>query len=114
MLPSAWRLKKQADFSRVMQGGARFRSRFLLSFYLPSSQNQPRLGITVSKKVVKKAVDRNKLRRQIAELARPMIKSWPKASAGDIVMVVINLPEGEIFKTLALEIDKIKTWLAKL
>ena len=75
-LPSSQRLKKPAQFQRVYQskqwGGSRYFTFNVLGKTPLSEINQdmPVLGVTVSKKVSKRAVDRNRIKRQIREFFR--------------------------------------------
>lgn len=64
------RLTKRNDFLRIKAEGERLYSRNLIIYYLPNSLNHPRLGVTVSKKVSKKAVIRNKIKRRMREIFR--------------------------------------------
>src|ERR1700694_1061651 len=63
------RLRRHADF-QVAIGGERFHSgRALVGFAVPSHQEQRRGGGSVSR-TLKRAVDRNRARRRVRELAR--------------------------------------------
>lgn len=71
------RLKKRVDFIEIQSKGTKFRSRHLLLAFLPKSlvlfeksEEAFRLGITVSKKIDKRAVRRNRLKRRIREVFR--------------------------------------------
>lgn len=63
-------LKKKTDFDNVYKKGKVFGNRNFTLRYLKNGKNANRLGIIVSKKVSKRAVKRNKLRRQIREAYR--------------------------------------------
>jgi len=113
MLPSALRLKKQADFKRVLDAGLKRRFDNFLVFFRPSDLAMSRLGMVVSKKVAKQAVRRNKLRRQISQLFYPTFKQWDFPTKGDmVVMVLANPTQG--WEEIVREVEKIKLWLAKL
>lgn len=90
-LPKLLRLKHWQDFQTVYQQGKRYRHSNLLLRVLG---NQPgassRFGLAVSKKVSKKATERNRLKRQIHAAIiclRPQIKP-----GFDVVIIV--LPQG--------------------
>lgn len=110
MLPRANRLGGRSVVSQVIKVGARTRVGDLLFFYLPSSQTIPRLAVVVSKKISKKAVERNYLRRLVSEAARATFPTWNKATAGDIVAVVLKKPSGDILKQFSTSFE---TWVKK-
>ena len=65
-LPKAIRLKHWEDFQSVYQQGKRYReSHLMLRVLRDSSLLVSRFGIAVSQKVSKKAVVRNRIKRQI-------------------------------------------------
>ena len=75
-LPAFQRLKKPAQFQSVYQskqwGGSRFFTFNVLARDKNSDSEHTNavLGVTVSKKVSKRAVDRNRIKRQIREFFR--------------------------------------------
>lgn len=81
MLPPANRLRQSRDFTTVYQGGVRRSSRYLALRALPArnasgSNSQPtRIGIVVSQKVSKRAVERNRIKRQIRSACRQLLPS---------------------------------------
>src|SRR5689334_17763259 len=91
MLPSRSRLKRDSDFSRVMGAGRKELFGPLLVFTTPGEATTVRFGVVVSKKVSKKAVERNKIRRQLAELLRPVAASL--ATPLDVVFLVLRPTE---------------------
>ncbi|RMG31759.1 MAG: ribonuclease P protein component [Gammaproteobacteria bacterium] len=64
------RLRTPAEFRRVFARGQRSSDRELTVLALPNGRPYPRLGMAVSRKVSKKAVVRNRLRRRIREVFR--------------------------------------------
>jgi ribonuclease P protein component len=84
------RLKRRADFLRVQGSKRKFRSRFFLLALSPreSSEEPTRLGITITTKVDKRAVRRNRLRRRIRELYRTNLEVIP--SGFDAVIIALN------------------------
>jgi ribonuclease P protein component len=107
-LPKQHRLKRRQDFSSVYQRGTRFKSNHLMLRRLrrsvsavklnSSPQNNPplqhdhahqqptRIGISISTKVDKRAVVRNRLRRQIQALVRRHLPNL--ANGWDLLIVV--------------------------
>lgn len=69
MSPNA-RLRNSADFRAVYGKGSRFEGRLVSVFVLPNGLNQHRLGITASRKMSRRAVDRNRAKRLIREAFR--------------------------------------------
>ena len=60
-----FRLLKNSDFQRIIKKNQKFHSKNFVLYYEKSSTDSYRIGITISKKVSKRAVDRNLLKRQI-------------------------------------------------
>ncbi|MEM1168003.1 MAG: ribonuclease P protein component [Cyanobacteria bacterium P01_H01_bin.35] len=100
MLPIENRLRHNKDFSAVYQKGIRKNTSYLALRALPHQQESKlfldthdwethkptRIGISISKKVSKGAVVRNRIKRQIRSALRQML---PFISKGwDIVIVV--------------------------
>ena len=69
--PRCAHLRASAEFQAVFSGGKRVSgTAFRLHVLLKAGATQTRLGVTVSKRVDKAAVRRNRLRRQIKEVFR--------------------------------------------
>ena len=72
--PRRAHLRASAQFQAVFRGGTRFSAPLFRLQFLPpgpgAADAQPRLGMTVSKRVDKRAVARNRIRRQIREVFR--------------------------------------------
>jgi len=64
------RLHTPAEFGRVFAEPARSSDRFFTVLARPSGRSAARLGLTVSRRVAKRAVDRNKLKRLARESFR--------------------------------------------
>ena len=87
MLSRPNRLRKTNDFKRVFKNGkgAQFNNIFVK--VRPNKEETARIGIIVSKKVAKKAVDRNRIRRILSEGIRAYISKIKQGR--DIVLVVL-------------------------
>jgi ribonuclease P protein component len=69
--PRRAHLRASAQFQAVFSGGTRFSGPLFRLQVLPAAADAPpRLGMTVSKRVDKRAVARNRIRRQIREVFR--------------------------------------------
>jgi ribonuclease P protein component len=92
-LPKAHRLKKPKDFQSVYKWGQHYKSYHLLMRVL-SKKHQPMIpsptqfGISISQKISKKAVVRNRLKRQIKAAISSLL---PMISPGlEVVITVRN------------------------
>ena len=84
------RLKKNKEFQAVFREGKKlWINSILLIIYKPNSLNYRRLGIVVSKKI-KKATQRNKVKRWIRELFRRN-KDWFPENCDIIIIPHPNL-----------------------
>jgi len=82
MLPKQHRLAR-SDYDLVFKKGRRQRGKNFGLIVLPADKDEScKIGIVVTKKVHKKAVDRNKLKRQI----RNTINSLPLPSGKKIII----------------------------
>ncbi len=82
-------IKKQ-DFHRVFSGQKRIHSAYFTIYWLRVDLEQPRIGIVISKKNVKLAVRRNRLRRLIKESFRQQLQQLPNV---DLVVVVKKIAD---------------------
>lgn len=64
------KLLKPAEFKHVFNAAKRAGDRHLTIFYTANELNHPRLGLAISKKVSKLAVDRNRIKRLARETFR--------------------------------------------
>lgn len=82
MLPKSHRLSKAQDIKRIYQGGRQVRTANLRLFYLFSRHNASRFSFVVSKKHVRKIVDRNRLKRILRAYIGKVITSLPRNVEG--------------------------------
>lgn len=68
--PKCAKLLKPAEYKHVFNAANRISDRHLTIFYCANDLNQPRLGLAISKKVSKLAVDRNRIKRLARETFR--------------------------------------------
>jgi ribonuclease P protein component len=64
------RLKKRRDFLAAAKGQKAARRAFILEARDRGDENPPRFGFTVTKRVAKSAVERNRIRRRLKEAVR--------------------------------------------
>jgi len=75
MLSKPNRLKQKKDIERVIKRGEGFKEKFLVLKTVKNNLSQSRFGFIVSKRVSNKASVRNKIKREMREIARKRIKS---------------------------------------
>lgn len=81
-------LKRKRDFERIFKKGKSFKGAFLVLKIAPNDLAEDRFGIIVSKRVSKKAVIRNKIKRRIRASLRTRISPLRKLKKGkDIILV---------------------------
>lgn len=76
-LKRALRLRKGREFQQVRQQGRRITSRLLALAWMPNDVAQLRIGFVVSKRISKRAVDRNYLKRLLSEALRSSLGELP-------------------------------------
>lgn len=71
MLPAKFRLSKKTDFNETKTKGKLFKSlNFSLIAYNRKDKLNSKFGFIISKKISKRAVDRNRLKRILSEVVR--------------------------------------------
>jgi len=112
MLPKKARLRKKSDFDSVYKKGRCYPGKDLLVYVLVSDLPSRRCGFSISKKVSKKAVERNKLKRQLSFIF--LEESKEIKNCIDIVFVVrknlLNLNYLEIKTVVKNLLDKAKLY----
>ncbi len=111
MPPKRGRLSRSAEFERVYRHGRSHGNRHLVLYAFPrgeASEDQPRVGLSVSRKVGG-AVDRNKVKRLLREAFAAEAEKLP---AGHDVVVVARPEARELAEREGL--SGIRTALAEL
>lgn len=100
-LPRSARLSGKADFDRVFATARRKGSRFFRIVLADNGLGHARLGMAVSRRVDKRAVVRNRLRRQIRESFRLAAPALPSL---DVVVLArpeaARAPRAEVWRDL--------------
>lgn len=83
------RLRNRRDFRRVFKYGKSVANRHFVVYMMRKKEDAPvRIGISVSKKVAKRAVDRNRVKRLVKEVVRKWIGQLPPGQ--DLVIIARN------------------------
>ncbi len=64
------RLLTAADFSHVFKKPKKSADRYFMLLATPGQQQRPRMGLAIAKKRIKRAVDRNRIKRLVRESFR--------------------------------------------
>lgn len=105
------RLLRTADFDRALRSGRRISSDYLALFVSDNGLGRPRVGLAVSRKLGN-AVIRNRIKRRLRELVRPLLS---RAEGGrDVVIVARTRAVDAEFARLRQELEMLwsKGWRA--
>jgi ribonuclease P protein component len=95
--PQNHRLKSKSQFQLVFQNGKKLSLGKLAIFFISNSFDYPRLGLSVAKRNVPNAADRNRIKRLVRESFR---LQQELLSGNDIIVVayagITGLDNGEI------------------
>lgn len=80
-----YRLRGAGAFETVFRTGVRHDGRLLQLIAAPAAQSPGRVGYVIGRKMIRRAVDRNRLRRRLRERVR---KARPAIEAFDIILRV--------------------------
>ena len=83
------RLVNKADFDRVFADNQRARTDYVMIMVRPNQAGFPRLGMIVAKRLLGRAVDRNRVKRCVRESFRLVL---PELPACDFVVRLIAKP----------------------
>ncbi|MEA3295604.1 MAG: ribonuclease P protein component [Patescibacteria group bacterium] len=105
MLLKQNRLKKKKDFEKVFNQGKIYRHDFLFLKILSNDLEFSRIGFIVSKKISKKAVVRNKVKRRLRNIVRKKIVEMKKNN--DMIIIALAGIEKKTFKEIESGITEI-------
>ena len=83
------RLVKKSDFDRVFADNQRAKTDYMMVMARPNQAGRPRLGMIVAKRLLARAVDRNRVKRCVRESFRQVMQDLP---ACDFVVRLIAKP----------------------
>ena len=110
--PKTSRLKLASDFRDLIKSGRSFRGQGLAIYFRTSTTTESRLGILVSKRIFKRAVDRNRVKRAIREFYRKEKHHFSKPL--DLVVRVLErrkyLKTKDLQEGLSQLFIKVSTW----
>jgi len=86
--PKQHRLLKRREFTKILQKGLKIVDPYMVILACSSEQDTSRLGLIVSKKVGKKAVTRNLVKRRLRETYRQL----PNKPMGLDLVVIARFP----------------------
>ena len=108
-LPPAARLRRASEFT-ALRDGERWQGRHFLLRWLKRPAGNARLGLAVSRKVSKRAVERNRIKRVVRESFRAQREGLP---ALDILVIprasAAGSPNCALFADLGLAWPRLKT-----
>ncbi len=107
MLPSQNRLKRRQDFANVYSKGDRFNGQYVsLRVYITDQATAfSQIGVVVSKKFSKKAVARNRIKRQLRAIFRQVLSQLKQGL--QIVVTVFPLPNSPSYEQLGEDLTKL-------
>ena len=85
MFSKEYRLRETKEIAKVFKIGKYIHGSYVFIKYIPNKQKTARIAISVSTKIFKQAVKRNRTKRQIREALRPHLGHLPKL---DILVIV--------------------------
>jgi ribonuclease P protein component len=95
MLSKDNRIKKKKDFELIFKNSKNFKNNFFILKIAKNDLGVNRFGFVISKKVSKKAVIRNKIRRRLSEAVKVEINN---IKAGmDLILIVLPGAEKKDF-----------------
>lgn len=103
MLKKTHRIPNQRLIIKLSRQGQTYKTRWLVFKFLPSNTPESKFALSIAKKVVAKAVDRNKLKRQIYESLRPHLPEIPRPLVC-LIFIKKEIPKTREFKEIEAQI----------
>ena len=103
MLAPKNRLRKKQDFENVFKKGISFFFENISIRVAENNQKHSRIGFVVSSKFSKKAVERNKIKRQLRAI---LFQNVPALKSGKDVVIIPFKKEKMLFQELQKNVEK--------
>lgn len=112
MLSRRYKLKRDKDFKKVFEKGKYCQNNFIRLKYLKNELDFNRIAVVVGAKIVKKAVERNLIKRRTEEIIR---LNWQNLKRGfDVILLIQPEIKGKIYQEIETELTAlfkmIKLW----
>lgn len=104
-LPPAARLHRASDYAALRGASGRLQTHYFALRWTPSSRSLCRLGMAVSRKVSKRAVERNRIKRTVRESFRAVRSGLPALD----VLVIARTASTNVTNPL-LRADLAQSW----
>ncbi len=105
MLPKKYRLKKEKDFESVFKRGRKANSDSLFLKFKKNNLSFSRFGFSVRKKISKKAVVRNKIKRKLSNIIYKQINSIKLGF--DVIIIVTSKILDKNYQEIKIELSKL-------
>jgi len=105
VLPKKYRLKKEKDFELVFKRGKKANSDSLFLKFKKNNLFFSRFGFSVGKKISKKAVIRNKIKRKLSNIIYKKIKNIK--SGFDVIIIVTYKILDKNYQEIEVELNKL-------
>ena len=105
MLKKELRIRKQKDFENIYSKGVYYSEGFLAVKFIENKKLFSRFGFIVSKKISKKAVERNRIKRILRESIR-LSKNQIKEGY-DIIFITRNGIESRAYREISNTVEKL-------
>jgi ribonuclease P protein component len=96
MFERAWRLTRKRDLERVYKQGRTAATSHFFVRVLPNRSSHPRFTVVIGKKVMKKAVVRNRLKRLARQALQELMQQSvfaQRIGAVDCILTIHRMPE---------------------
>lgn len=115
MLPKASRLRHEKEFAKLSVKGRPLYGPFCILRIWKSGSVPSKIGFVASGKMFKTAVARNRARRRMREIFRPLLPSVPEGYDMTFVarLEILKAPAAELRESFVHLLEKIPTEMAK-